>query len=244
MILMKVRRGRRFAFELVLIAVAWAVCGGPSVPAYAAGNSAALFAKKCTSCHTYGHGDKVGPDLKNVTSRRSRTWLRTWIRSSERTIESGDPTAVALFEKYKRERMPDQNFSVEELDGLIGYIAAGGPETETSDERRSRHAMTATPAEVARGKDLFLGTIRTTSGGAPCASCHMVGEYPAMRRASLGGDLTHIYPRFQDSGLTAFLKHPCFPRAGNDGKPVLTDDEAFSIKAFLRRADHAVSPPR
>jgi cytochrome c2 len=207
-----------------------------AVPVHAAAvNPASLFAKKCTSCHTYGQGDKVGPDLKGVTGRRSRTWLSAWIRSSERAIASGDPTAVALFQKYKRERMPDQNFSAEELDALIGYIAAGGPETE---EPRARHAATATAAEVARGRELFMGTVSMRSGGASCASCHMVREHVALRRATFGHDLTHVYSRFQDGALTTFLKRPCFPRVvGKGGMPMLSEDEAFSIKAFLWHAD-------
>jgi cytochrome c2 len=213
-----------------------------AVPVHAAVTPAALFAKKCTGCHTYGQGDKVGPDLKGVTTRRSRIWLTTWIRSSEQMVKSGDPTAVALFQKYKRERMPDQNFSAEELDALIGYIAAAGPEKA---EERTRHATTATPAEVARGKELFMGTVSLRSGGASCASCHMVREYVMVRRATLGRDLTHIYSRFQDTALTAFLKQPCFPRVfGKSGAPLLSEDEAFSIKAFLRQVDRDAMPPR
>jgi len=202
----------------------------------AAANPASLFAKKCTSCHTYGQGDKVGPDLKGVSSRRSRAWLTTWIRSSERTIKSGDPTAVALFQKYKRERMPDQNFSAEELAALIGYIAAGGP--ETGDQPRTRLATTATPADVARGKALFMGTLSEKSGDASCASCHRVGADLGVRRATLGGDLTHVYARYQDDGLTAIMKQPCFPRApGKDAAALLSEDEVFSIKAFLWQVD-------
>jgi len=213
-------------------------------PVHAAGvNPASLFAKKCTSCHTYGQGDKVGPDLKGVTTRRSRAWLTAWIRSSERTIQSGDPTAVALFQKYKRERMPDQNFSAEALDALIGYIAAAGP--QASEEPRLRRAATATPAEVARGKELFMGTVSLSSGGAPCASCHMVRESVAVRRATFGDDLTHVYSRFQDGALTTFLQRPCFPRVTPKGEtPSLSEDEAFSIKAFLWQMDRDAASAR
>jgi mono/diheme cytochrome c family protein len=223
-------------------AAACALLAFMAVPARAAVDPAALFAKKCTSCHTYGQGDKVGPDLKGVTSRRSRAWLTTWIRSSERTIASGDPTAVALFQKYRRERMPDQNFSAEELDALIGYIAAAGP--EAIGERQARPATTATPAEVARGREIFLGTIGMESRGASCASCHTVRGDGALQRATLGGDLTHTYARFQDAALTAFLKQPCFPRvSGKAGTRVLSEDEAFSIKAFLWQVDREGSSP-
>ena len=118
---------------------------------------------------------------------------------------------------------------------LIGEIAAAGP--ATSEEPRT-HLTSATPAEVARGREIFIGTVRMKNHGASCASCHMVREFIAARRATYGGDLTHIYSRFQDSGLTAFLKHPCFPSAfGKDGAPLLTEDEASSIQAFLRQVD-------
>ncbi|RME00260.1 MAG: cytochrome C, partial [Deltaproteobacteria bacterium] len=31
---------------------------------------AARFAQQCSKCHTIGQGDRVGPDLKDVTKRR------------------------------------------------------------------------------------------------------------------------------------------------------------------------------
>src|SRR5262245_48820540 len=63
-----------------------------------------LFARQCSSCHTIGKGDLVGPDLKGVTTRRDREWLLRFIRSSREVIESGDTTASTLFERYKRQR--------------------------------------------------------------------------------------------------------------------------------------------
>jgi hypothetical protein len=86
-----------------------------------------IFTRKCSSCHTYGKGDLVGPDLKGVTDRHSRQWLTTWISSSENAIASGDPAAAALFRKYKQQRMPEQKFSPSELAALLDYLAAGDP---------------------------------------------------------------------------------------------------------------------
>jgi len=37
--------------------------------------AAATFNGRCTACHTYGKGIKVGPDLKGVNQRRKREWL-------------------------------------------------------------------------------------------------------------------------------------------------------------------------
>ena len=69
--------------------------------------AAATFSKRCTACHTYGKGIKVGPDLKGVTERRKRDWLLKFIHASSRVIKSGDATAVSLFAQFKQQRMPD-----------------------------------------------------------------------------------------------------------------------------------------
>ena len=57
----------------------------------AAMDAAATFARKCSSCHTFGRGVLIGPDLKGVTDRRTREWLAAWVASSERLIRAGDP---------------------------------------------------------------------------------------------------------------------------------------------------------
>src|SRR5216683_5702147 len=67
-----------------------------AMPAVAAPDSAEakmIFRKRCTACHTFGKGIKVGPDLKGVTDRRNRDWLLKFIRSSSTVIQSGDPAA-------------------------------------------------------------------------------------------------------------------------------------------------------
>ncbi|PYQ76177.1 MAG: hypothetical protein DMG01_17375 [Acidobacteria bacterium] len=222
------------------------ICGAAlllPVTALAATDPAALFAKKCSGCHTYGKGDRVGPDLKGVADRRSRAWLTSWIRSSQKVVEAGDPIATTLFDKYKRERMPDQNLPAEDIAALVDYLAAGGP--AAADASRPRHASTATLADIALGRELFLGSIAAKNGGASCGSCHVVQVDGASTGATFGSDLTHVYSRFQDAALSLALRRPCFPRAfDKDTAGPLTADEAFAVKAFLRQADRAASPQR
>jgi mono/diheme cytochrome c family protein len=209
-------------------------------PVWAGVDPAAVFQKKCTSCHTFGGGDLVGPDLKGVTGRRTRAWLRAWIQSSERTIKSGDRVAVGLFDKYKQERMPDQALTVEEIDALLNYLAASGPDADRRAGTRS--AASATPDDVERGRKLFAGTTRLASGGAACVSCHGVRDAAARAGGSFGGDLSRAYSRFQDTALSTFLQHPCFPRVpGIDTDRQLTDDEVFAVKAFLRHVDSSLT---
>ena len=209
--------------------------------AFGAQEPAAVFAKKCSGCHTFGHGDRVGPDLKGVTDRRSRAWLLAWIRSSQRLVTERDRTALTLFEKFKRERMPDQPLTDQEIGALLDYFAVGGP--LAANAGRARHAETAGAAEIALGRDVFFGDRPARSGGASCASCHSLQADRAPRGGTFGADLTHVYSRFQDAALSDFLRRPCFPRAfpNQDAAP-LTDEEAFAVKAFLFKVDR--SSPR
>src|SRR5262245_32452833 len=74
-------------------------------PAHAAPDAAEpkkIFNQRCTACHTYGKGVKVGPDLKGVTERRQRPWLLKFVRSSQAVIQAGDPVASALFKEFKQ----------------------------------------------------------------------------------------------------------------------------------------------
>ena len=201
-----------------------------------AADPATVFARKCTSCHTVGKGDRVGPDLKGVTSRRSRSWLASWIRSPDRVIGSGDRVAAELLKKYTPERMPDQALAADDIEALIAYLAAGGP---ASGDSKVRHADAATAADVERGRALFLGSRVAASGGTACASCHSVAGIGIGVGGSFAGDLSHVYSRFQDPALAAFLRHPCVPRGADSHAAPLNDDEAFAVRAFLRSVDAA-----
>ena len=148
----------------------------------AAADPSATFARRCTSCHTFGHGVLVGPDLKGVTDRHPRQWLNAWIASSETLIRSGDPAATALFARFKSQRMPDQALSAAELSALIDYLAAGGPEADA--QRKARRADSATAAEIDAGRALFVGDRALANGGAACFSCHRLGAYLPKRASS------------------------------------------------------------
>lgn len=207
---------------------------GAAVGAWAQSHPAAVFTRKCSGCHTFGQGDFVGPDLKGVTERHSRQWLIAWISSSERAIRSGDPAAIALFTKYRQQRMPDQNLSGDDVAALLDYFASGGPEADA--RKKSRRANTATAAEIDLGRSLFLGEQPLADGGASCSSCHRLTE-TAGRGGNLGPDLTRAYARFQDKGLGSLLARGCFPRVGHVGaRNSVTDQESFALRAFLRQA--------
>ncbi|HJZ78156.1 MAG TPA: c-type cytochrome [Vicinamibacterales bacterium] len=222
----------RYRVLMVKVGLLVALCGAASI-ATAAPDPATTFVRNCSSCHTFGHGVLVGPDLKGATDRHDRQWLAAWIASSERLIQSGDATARALFAKFKRQRMPDQRLSPGEIGALLDYLAAGGP--ARSAEVADRAAETASRDEIEMGSDLFAGRRTFAKGGAPCTSCHRVGATDAAG-GTLGPDLSRSFGRYRDKGMSALLARGCFPRVPTILGHALTDQEAFALRAFLRQA--------
>lgn len=228
---------RALALVLLLLAgvqLAWSddedsQAGGVKFSAEAA----ATFNKRCTACHTFGKGIKVGPDLKGVTERRKRDWLVKFIHASSTVIKSGDTTAVSLFSEFKKQRMPDwTDLSEKQINDILDFIAIGGPDIKPLDERNAELAL---PSDLELGRQLFSGERRLKYGFQPCSSCHSVQG--TRWGGSLGPDLTRTYFKFQDRALTEFLRHPCFQWEGaGSGAHYLTPKEVFALKAFLRQA--------
>lgn len=83
-----------------------------------------LFESRCASCHTVGGGDGIGPDLNGVTARRDPAWLRRYMKEPEKVLAEGDPTAKALFEKYRKVNMPNLNLGTDDIATMVAYLAA------------------------------------------------------------------------------------------------------------------------
>ena len=102
-------------------------------PLHAVSKGEYLFKSRCTACHTIGKGDRVGPDLLNVTRLRDRAWLARYVAAPDRVLAMGDPIAMKLFSRYKNVRMPNLRLSAEDVDALLPYM-----------EQQSRAASSAT----------------------------------------------------------------------------------------------------
>jgi mono/diheme cytochrome c family protein len=193
--------------------------------------AAVVFKTKCASCHTFGNGDRVGPDLKGVTSRHPRAWLIAWIRSSETQIRLNDPVAVALFRKYEQQRMPDHELSDAQIGALLDYLEAGGPAVE---KPRLALAADANPDVVELGRRLFVGEARLAAGALACVFCHSLS-----RETRLGGtlapDLSDVYTRYLDWALDRRLRRACLARATPASSSRVDDRESLALRAFLRR---------
>jgi mono/diheme cytochrome c family protein len=85
-----------------------------------------IFTDNCQVCHSVGAEKVIGPGLKDVTKRRPEAWLISWIKNSQKVIESGDKYAVDLYNAYNKTPMPPYAFSDDEIKSVLKYIEAAG----------------------------------------------------------------------------------------------------------------------
>lgn len=90
------------------------------VDAAAAAAGEKLFSTKgCTACHAWGKR-LTGPDLKDVTRRRTTTWLEHQILSPDVMVKT-DPIARELFAQFALQ-MPKQGLTPEQATQVIEYL--------------------------------------------------------------------------------------------------------------------------
>ncbi len=94
---------------------------------------ASLYKANCTQCHAV-HEKVIGPALKDVHERRSKEWLLSWIRNSQKMIQDGDETAVALWEEYQKTAMPAYPFSDDEITSILAYVKVESANTPQVEE--------------------------------------------------------------------------------------------------------------
>lgn len=85
----------------------------------------ALFDANCKQCHAI-NDVVIGPALKDMHKRKDEAWLTKWIKNSQAVVKSGDPYAVAIFNKFNKTVMPNQNVSDAEIKAIIAYVKDEG----------------------------------------------------------------------------------------------------------------------
>lgn len=106
------------------------------------------FESRCASCHTVGGGDRIGPDLREVTTRRSPAWLARYLSEPDKMLAEGDATAVLLFKRYGQVRMPNLRLGQEDVATLVKYLDAQGSAAKAAQPtpRHEHHHSHATSA--------------------------------------------------------------------------------------------------
>ncbi len=95
----------------------------PAVSLAKSTDGQSTFQQLCVPCHNFGGGpQKTGPDLKGVTMRREREWLRRWIKEPDKMLAAGDPIATQLLKEYKNVPMPSFKLTDEQVEAIIAYL--------------------------------------------------------------------------------------------------------------------------
>jgi len=83
---------------------AWMLLAVPGVTI--AQEAAAYFKQNCSSCHTIGGGRLTGPDLKDVSKRKDRSWLTRFIVDPRAMLDAGDQYALDMQKDARGAVMP------------------------------------------------------------------------------------------------------------------------------------------
>ena len=109
------------ALTLMMTAAATRAGGNPT----GFERGASLFLLKCAKCHTIGHGDRVGPDLRAVTERHEKEWIIHFIMKPDVYLQS-DPAAKQLLARFNGVRMEDTHLTEPEAQALWEYLKSAG----------------------------------------------------------------------------------------------------------------------
>lgn len=82
----------------------------------------ALFVKACSSCHSVGEGEKVGPDLAGVTVRRDPSWVKAYVTAPEKLRGANDAIALDLRKRFAAVRMPNLGLSEDDASDIVAYL--------------------------------------------------------------------------------------------------------------------------
>ncbi len=66
-----------------------------------AGEGPRIYKKYCSGCHKLTDQTAKGPGFQGVMARHSEEWLDKWLQNPKALVESGDPDAIKLKEKYR-----------------------------------------------------------------------------------------------------------------------------------------------
>ena len=222
---------------LLVLVVALA---GTVVPATSpAQEAAAFFRQNCANCHTIGGGRLVGPDLKGVTSQRDRSWFVQFLLSPKAVIEGGDPYALKLKEEARGVIMPTvAGMTPERAEALLDLIDAESAKEHSQFEGLKISDKPFTPAEIAKGRELFEGRRKLASGAPACLSCHTTVTLGGLGGGRLGPDLSRVFERLHGrKGLASWLSAPATTtmRAVFAERP-LASEEILPLVAFLEES--------
>jgi hypothetical protein len=184
--------------------------------------------------------------LQGVTKRKDRAWLVRFLQSPKAMIDSGDAYAGQLVQDAPGHMvMPTVvGMSPDLANALLDYIegSTGAAKPQPASPGISDRPFTV--ADVAVGKQLFLGEEPLANSGPACVSCHTLGTITGLGGGRLGPDLTNAFDHLGGrSGLGAWLSAPPTPTMqAIFGKRPLQPEEILPLLAVIDDANNRSQP--
>jgi mono/diheme cytochrome c family protein len=204
-------------------------------------DTAAFYKRKCGACHSIGGGRLLGPDLKDVESRKDRKWFKLFLLNPKATLDQGDAYGKQILSEAHGMVMPKVSGVDEAMaDALLDFIAAGGATASAGAEKPF------TAADAALGEELIAGKRTLAGGGPPCIACHAFAALPGAGGGRLGPDLSSEFTRLGGrKGFTTWLSSPPTPtmQAVYSAHP-LKSEEITAIAAWLKLHPAKTAPRR
>jgi mono/diheme cytochrome c family protein len=171
------------------------------------------FEKNCAGCHTIGGGRLTGPDLKNVTKLKDRDWALQFMLNPDVMIKSDHKYAEQLRQDFPGVFMPPiAGMTTERADAMLELIEAESMLEKSQFARTKVPERELTSADVARGREIFMGYRALEKGGPACISCHTVEGLGPLGGGRLGPDLTKVFEKMRDrKQFAAWLSAPATP---------------------------------
>ena len=198
-----------------------------------------LFNQHCASCHGF-YEDGIGPNLTGVTLEVDKDWLIKFIHNPAEAIDSGDPRAVSLYEKYNQYMPSFAMITGEEMEHILGFMHKFSEGEKRNTSNRTGGLINPIPAKIPTS-DLVLMleeqfVVPASSEAPPKTRINKMHDVPGGRlflhdlRGKLyevkGNDQLTLYldlaselPDFMDnpgkgSGFGSWAFHPDFEHNG------------------------------
>lgn len=181
---------------------------------YAQQTTEDYFRQNCYNCHTIGGGRITGPDLQDVTERKSRDWLIDFILDPQGVIDSGDPYAIQLLQEARGVVMPAiPGMTRDQADALLEFIQQESQKEESVFAGSQISDRPLTQTDIATGRQLFMGLTPLQNGGTSCISCHTTNGISGMLGGgTLGPNLSGSMARLGGrKGISSWLAAPPTP---------------------------------
>lgn len=207
-----------------------------------------FFRQVCVACHTIGGGRLIGPDLKDVSERKDREWLRSFIMDPQAKIDAGDEYAIKLLEEANGAAMPlIPDITPEQVDGLLDLIKIESGLEESQFKSLPILIKPLTAQDVTIGLAIFNGSQRLKNGGPACYSCHSISGLGGLGGGGLDpevGDLNLVYERLQGQlALSSWLTSPATPVMKSVFKDIkIESDEIHALVALFADRAQAKKP--